>query len=67
MCGSLKDAVWFDPTNTESKALRDYCNEAAIADAIAFLSENDNGVVIFDSTNVTHARRANLLKMVRAF
>ncbi len=64
MCGSLKDAEWFDPVNTESKALRDYCNDAAIADAVTFLNQNVNGVVIFDSTNVTHERRANLFKMV---
>lgn len=66
MCGSLKDAEWFEPANAESKALRDYCNAAAIADAKTFLSQNANGVVIFDSTNVTHERRANLLEMVRA-
>ncbi len=66
MCGSLKDADWFDPTNMESKALRDFCNEAAIVDAVNFLNDNLNGVIVFDSTNVTHERRSNLFKSVSA-
>ncbi len=64
ICGSLKDADWFDPGNMESKALRDSCNDAAIIDTVAFLNQNVNGVVVFDSTNVTHARRKNLYQAV---
>lgn len=64
LCGSLKDADWFDPNNLESKLLRDNCNTAAIDDTVDFLNNVVNGVVIFDSTNITHARRSNFQSMV---
>ena len=64
MCGSLKDADWFDPKNMEGKLKREECNRAAIKDMTEFLNSNQNGVVILDSTNPTHERRMNLVRQV---
>lgn len=64
-CGALKDAEWFDPNNVEARQAREECNRAAIADMVEFLNGQANGIVILDSTNPTHERRKNLVKIVR--
>lgn len=64
ICGALKDAEWFDPSNVEASNLRDECQMAAVADMTDFLNRHPNGVAILDSTNSTHEKRAKLLNMV---
>ena len=58
--GSLQDADWFDPVNTEAQSIRMLCNTNALNDAINFLKSSINGVAILDSTNPTHERRKNI-------
>ena len=64
ICGALKDADWFDSTNTEAAALRSLVNETAINDMMNFLESHINGVVILDSTNPTRERRRKLFEKV---
>lgn len=64
--GGMKDADWFDPTNAEACDIRQRCNELAIRDMIDFLNQHQNVVVIMDSTNHTHERRANILQTMHA-
>jgi broad specificity phosphatase PhoE len=61
MCGALKDAEWFDPSNAEAQEKREACNKQCIVDMIKFFTENSTGVAIVDSTNPTHARRMELV------
>lgn len=64
MYSSMVDADWLDYTNKDAKSKRDHVNDTVIADMVKFLKENENGVVIMDSTNPTHERRDGLLKKV---
>jgi len=60
----LKDAEWFDPNNVEARKAREECNQTAIQNMITFLAGQPNGIAILDSTNPTHERRTNLLRVV---
>ena len=62
--GAVKDAEWFDSSNPSTVEMRMKCNEKAIDDMVMFLSENDTGVVIMDSTNDTFERRQHVLNKV---
>lgn len=66
MCGALKDADWFDISNLEAKKLREEVNKAALKDALVFLQNHENGLVMLDSTNPTHTRRLNIVREVIA-
>lgn len=48
---------FFDPANTEAKAIRESCMEAALNDAIGWLKSGSGDVAIFDATNTTRDRR----------
>eukprot|EP00597_Dinobryon_sp_UTEXLB2267_P015822 CAMPEP_0170115900 /NCGR_PEP_ID=MMETSP0020_2-20130122/11851_1 /TAXON_ID=98059 /ORGANISM="Dinobryon sp., Strain UTEXLB2267" /LENGTH=558 /DNA_ID=CAMNT_0010343719 /DNA_START=58 /DNA_END=1734 /DNA_ORIENTATION=+ len=64
--GALKDAEWFDSNNVEARKAREECNQTAIKDMITFLAGQPNGIAILDSTNPTHERRTNLLRVMNA-
>ncbi len=64
MCGAMKDAEWFDPSNAEALNMRFECNKAAIDDMLKYLSSQQSAVAVFDSSNPTHQRRSYLHKMV---
>eukprot|EP01038_Epipyxis_sp_PR26KG_P012621 gene12621-16924_t len=66
MCGALKDAEWFDPTNAEAVQLRKDCNDKVLEDMIAFLHIHSNGIAILDSTNPTHERRMHLVSRMHS-
>ena len=44
ICGAIKDATWFDNTNSEGVAMRDMCNKRVLEDAFEFLEKHHNGV-----------------------
>ena len=46
-------------------ALRHQCNQMAIHDMVTYLNSCDNTVAIFDATNHTQVRRADLVEKVR--
>lgn len=64
VCGSGKDADWFDPSNAEGLEMRNLCNKTAIEDMIEFMNGNATAISILDSTNATHQRRVYLQKKV---
>ena len=45
-------------------ALRHQCNQMAIEDMVIYLNGCNDGVAIFDATNHTHVRRADLVDKV---
>lgn len=55
---------FFDPNNTEAKAIREQCMEAALEDAIGWLKTGDGDVAIFDATNTTRERRHNVFTRI---
>jgi hypothetical protein len=67
MCGTMKDAEWFDPSNAEATVLRNECHQSALKDMVQFLSAHDSGVAIMDSSNPTHERRSFLKNTVSFF
>jgi hypothetical protein len=64
ICGGLKDAEWFDPTNAEGLEMRTLCNRTAIRDMVEFMNEHPTAISILDSTNPTHIRRVYLQQQV---
>ena len=54
------------PTSFSSSisALRHQCNQMAIEDMVIYLNGCNDGVAIFDATNHTHVRRADLVDKV---
>lgn len=46
-------------------ALRHQCNQMAIEDMVIYLNGCNDGVAIFDATNHTHVRRADLVDKVK--
>jgi predicted kinase len=65
VCGALKDAEWFNPENIEATQLRHECNKMAIDDMVSYLNSSSQGVVIFDATNHTIERRADLVEKIK--
>lgn len=51
---------FFDPANPEGKAIRESCMEAALTDALGWLTTGNGDVAIFDATNTTKERRVNV-------
>jgi len=51
---------FFDPGNPEGKAIREYCMESALSDALGWLQSGGGDVAIFDATNTTRERRATV-------
>lgn len=48
---------FFDQNNSEAKAIRETCMEAALSDALNYLKSGRGNVAIFDATNTTRERR----------
>jgi len=55
---------FFDPNNTEAKAIREQCMEAALVAAIGWLKTGDGYVAIFDATNTTKERRQHVFTRI---
>jgi len=51
---------FFNPANSQGKAIREQCMEAALNDALNWLETGGGAVAIFDATNTTRERRANV-------
>jgi len=66
ICGVWSNAKWFDPTNAEAAQHLATVNSACLADMVAFINANANGVAILDSAslNATHAKRLHILQSI---
>lgn len=55
--GSMQPASFFDPDNREGKAARQDLARLALADLIAWITEEQGRIAIYDATNATRERR----------
>jgi broad specificity phosphatase PhoE/predicted kinase len=62
--GAAQPASFFDPDNVEARSARQQVSDEAIEDMLGWL-DREGSVAIYDATNTTRVRRANVARRCR--